>query len=190
MFSDMYRLCIDECTAHHKRSKTFSGSLVLPHLHDIKSLVSEYGVRRILDYGCGKGVQYGGENCAEKYWGVPVTKYDPCVDIYSKRPDRHDFDLVICSHVMVWLPTADVETVKRDMSSYTGHAGVVYVVNRLGPVKKNILSNPSKCPRDWSADDWHAAFTGTYGSETYILSIEHPLKDGTGVVRLPTWRSK
>jgi len=188
MFSKDYDTCLKECTEHHARSKTFSGSLVLPHAQEIKDLIKEFDVKCILDYGCGKGVQYEGEQSLEVFWGVPVTKYDPAVPKYENVPEGV-FDLVICSHVLMWLPKEDIETVKRIMASYTLGNGIIYIANKIAPVKKQILSNPSACPREWEEEDWYRAFTQHYDKETYIVSLERPTQNGR-VARVPTWRSR
>lgn len=158
MPTDMYRLCLAEAARHHVDAKTYSGSLVRVHARWIRDLIRETGARTLLDYGCGKGEQYGwvvpetGQPLAE-YWGVAVTKYDPAVRDYAAEP-KEQHDIVICTHVLGSIPVADLPWVVDRLYSLARKG--LYIAEKLGPVKKAVFSRPDCLPRDWSAEQWHA----------------------------------
>src|SRR6185436_7103952 len=73
-----------------KAKDLFAGSSIIPQLPKIKLLVAEHGARTLLDYGCGKGLQYRAQNLklrsgeiipsVQGYLGVDsIHCYDPGV---------------------------------------------------------------------------------------------------------------
>src|SRR5687768_689776 len=81
-----------------KAKDLFAGSSIVPQLPKIRLLVSELGARTLLDYGCGKGLQYRAQNLklrsgeiipsVRRYLGVDsIHCYDPGVAESQKFPD-------------------------------------------------------------------------------------------------------
>lgn len=167
LLSSDYHVAVAQASAHHKASKTYSGMFLRPHAPFIKELIARLKVRSILDYGCGKGKQYewvshGGDTgipegqTLEQFWELPVYKFDPCYERYSRPPSgKGQFDLVICTHVMGSVPTHDLNLFKWQV--YRHALKAVYVAEKLGPVGKNVFSEQEKFPRGWSREDWAAA---------------------------------
>lgn len=175
-FSPAYHRALKEAQAHHQSSKTYSGKFLRPHAPAIKHLIERWSAKSLLDYGCGKGRQYEwvshGEDASipkgmtiEQYWGIPVTKYDPAYPPFAAEPKGPDdnFDLVICTHVLGSIPTADLPAVFEDLISYAGCA--VYIAEKIGPVRKQVFSAPTEMPR-WTQAEWRAHL-GRYLSDSY-----------------------
>ena len=64
---------------HDRGGKTFSGQFTWKMKDYIKELIDQFGVKTLLDYGCGKGKQYLNVDPRtgmdlERYWGVKSTK--------------------------------------------------------------------------------------------------------------------
>lgn len=145
------------------RSKTYSGLLLRPHAAAIGALIREHGCRSVLDVGCGKGEQYrwvspGPPHSAvpsgltlEQFWGVEVTKYDPAVPAYVAEP-RGTFDAVLCTHVLGSVPTVDLPWFIDRLYGWASR--VVYVAEKLGPVKKRVLDDVPGLPRGYQRADW------------------------------------
>lgn len=157
-----YLKALAEAKTHHESSKTYSGKFLRPHAPFIKEIIDRLGCRSVLDYGCGKGRQYEWrpENDAgsipkgqsiEEFWGVPVTKYDPAWEPFSKRPAGR-FDLVICTHTIGSIPIPDLWWVTLEIQRYAVQA--VYYAEKLGEVGKQVYSDPGVMPRGWSRDRW------------------------------------
>lgn len=154
-FHDTYYRAVKDCHDHHMRSKTFSGQFLRLHLHQIKELIDQNGYKRVLDYGCGKATAYrspvpGTDKSIEEYWGAKVTLFDPCYPEHSLRPSD-TFDLVLAVQVLCWVPQPALPQVIDDLYHYT--VGGIYVAEKIGPVKKQILRDQSLAPR-YSAVEW------------------------------------
>lgn len=151
MPSREYLEALAESSRHHQESKTFSGSLALHHTAEITALVKKHDVRTILDYGCGKGLQYRGEGSLEVIWGAYVTKYDPAWPEFAAEPVG-TFDLVICTHALGCIPLKDLPEIVERIYGYARK--VVYVGEMIGPVKKRIFGHPERFAYGWSTADW------------------------------------
>lgn len=118
-----------------KNNKSWAGYDVVKYQKKIYDLVQRYNAKTILDYGCGKGLQYkerlpygGGPGLElpdsewqtfDKYLGVKVYCYDPCVEGFEQLPPRGTkFDGVICTQVLNSIPDDDMPWVCDLLESY------------------------------------------------------------------------
>lgn len=103
---------------------TFSGTSVLEHVARIGRLIAETGAATILDYGSGKGLQYGPLRleCAggewpsvQRFWGVEEIRcYDPGHEPFQMLPDTR-FDGVVSTDVLEHCPQEDVTWILDEM---------------------------------------------------------------------------
>ena len=101
----------------HENGKHFRGRSIKSGLPDIIRLVKQTAPRRMLDYGCGKGLQYS-EDMVHQQWGGCLPRlYDVGVPAFSKKP-AGTFDAVICTDVMEHIDEQDVPAVLSDIFSY------------------------------------------------------------------------
>lgn len=154
--SEDYLRALRESQEHHASSKTFSGKFLRPHGPVIKDLIKKHGVKSILDYGAGKGEQYSWVNpetgkTLEEDWGVKVARYDPAWPPYAAEPIGK-FDMVICTHTLGSIPIKDLSWVIAKIYGLTKK--VVFFAEKLGPVRKTLLSRPDLHPIGWKASDW------------------------------------
>lgn len=109
--------------------KNWNGYDVVKYQKHIKDLVVRFNAKTILDYGCGKGLQYTDPlpygdkkiwTTFDKWLEVTVYKYDPCVDAFSTPPPNNmKFDGVICSQVLQTIPDQDLTWVSEKLLSHT-----------------------------------------------------------------------
>ena len=161
MPSPAYAQGLAEATAHHARSKTYSGKFLRPHKPFLLSLIAEHGITSALDYGCGKGAQYDwidpdDGQTLERAFGFEVTKFDPAFPPFAAEPEGV-FDLVLCTHTLGSIPIADQDWVFDRLFGFA--TKVVYVAEKLGPGKKQVFSDPAAFPQDWTRDQWLAALS-------------------------------
>ncbi|BCH33143.1 hypothetical protein MesoLjLc_50730 [Mesorhizobium sp. L-8-10] len=170
--TSQYFEALEDSRRHHAASKTFSGSLLRPHAPFIKEIIDRLGCASILDYGCGKGVQYEWQNndpigsipvgmTIGKFWGIPITMYDPAFPPFAKEPTGK-FDIVICTHTLGAIPIGDLPWVIGRLHSLANKA--VYVAEKLGPVKKKVFRSPAEMPSGWSADRWREILRANHRS--------------------------
>lgn len=152
-----YQRALAATQKHHREHKTFSGRFLFRYLDDVKMLVEKYGCKTMLDYGCGKGVQYtqpldNGKLLAE-FLGVEVTKYDPGWPEFAAEPEGK-FDLVICTQALGAIPIDSLPWAIGRLYGFASKA--VYVAERIRPVKKNLHKHmaekmPYLKPHEWWA---------------------------------------
>lgn len=155
MDNRIVRNAIDDCAAHHQRSKTFSGAFTFHHVQQVRVVIERCHVKTMLDYGCGKGVQYERAHdetgiWLRKAWPVAITLFEPAWPAYSARPEG-TFDMVLCSQVLCWVPPDERIEVLRDVFRYADKA--VYIAEQLGPVKKQIVKGQAEW-KSWDTPEW------------------------------------
>ena len=169
-------------TEFQKNNKNWAGYDVVKYQKLIKDLVVRYNVKTILDYGCGKGLQYKeklpygrlpGEEIPESKWqtfdeylGVTVYPYDPCVEEHNQLPDTAiKFDGVICTQVLNSIPDDDMSWVRDLLQQHSAKFCFVAVnFQREAKAKKTMYdSDYFRLPRtreffrshynNWSGSD-------------------------------------
>lgn len=122
--------------------ETFPGQSLPEHAPAICELIAETQANSLIDYGCGKGLQYdlrdvtlpGGAiaSSISAYWGDPkIVLYDPGYPPLSTRPSEPAGG-VICTDVLEHCPEEDMEWIVDDLFS---------LANRF--VFANIASYPA-----------------------------------------------
>ena len=153
-----YLRALELSKEQHRESKTYSGKFIRPYRGEIKDIIDRRGCKSILDYGCGKGLQYEwispeGETL-EQYWGMEVVKYDPAHPRYDMEPSG-PFDLVICSHVLVIIPLSDLNWVVDRLYSLANKA--VFIVNAVcSPPEKAAKARwrLNNTAANWTTEMW------------------------------------
>ena len=140
---------------HSKKENVFGGRDAYVYKKQIANLVLEHKPTSILDYGCGKGLQYH-KNEIHKLWGehaqVP-TLYDPCWEPYQEKPSG-DFDGVLCTDVLEHVPLGgevSLDDVIEDIFSYAVKFVFISVCSRPA-IKK--LPNGNNCHASVFPPDW------------------------------------
>jgi hypothetical protein len=118
-----------------QQNKSWAGYDVVKYQKKIYDLVQRYNAKTILDYGCGKGLQYTdplpygakpGEELQldqwqtfDQYLGVTVYAYDPCVaGLDTPPPADARFDGVICTQVLNSIPDDDLPWVRNTLEQH------------------------------------------------------------------------
>jgi len=71
---------------HAEEEHNFPGNSLRPQLRHIVDLIQDTKAKTLLDYGCGKGLQYSEWKHHEEF-GVMPELYDPAVPQFEKLPD-------------------------------------------------------------------------------------------------------
>jgi hypothetical protein len=164
-------------TEFQKGNKSWAGYDVVKYQNKIKDLVDLYSAKTILDYGCGKGLQYveslpyaGEDNWQtfDQFLGVAVYKYDPCVPEHSTLPPvGTKFDGVICTQVLNSIPDDDLGWVAKELESYADKFCFVGL-NFQHPAKgKKTMYNPAYFRQPRTREFFRSYFTNWAGSDLF-----------------------
>lgn len=108
---------IDQYKEMHKDENLYAGSSTQIHKEFIRQFLIELDCKSILDYGCGKAIQYHKEKLHESHFlGIMPALYDPAVEQYSVLPEG-TFDAVICTDVLEHIEEEDVGSVIKEIYS-------------------------------------------------------------------------
>lgn len=101
----------------HPKGIYFPGISIRYQVDTITKLIRETESKTLLDYGCGRGLQYSEIKVHAQWDSIMPTLFDPGVSIYSKQPTGK-FDGVICTDVMEHIPESATMEVLQEIYSY------------------------------------------------------------------------
>lgn len=174
MPSDCFAYYLDQCKTHHATKKTFSGNGCLKHARALVAMAKAIGAESAIDYGCGKGNQYGKtflaedgtEAMLEVALGFEVTKFDPAVPKFEKPPEG-PADFLWCTDVLEHIPGEDIPFIVSELSRLAIKG--VFVTVGTYPAKKNLPdgSNAHVCikPQEWWEEQFKPLFERAAASE-------------------------
>ena len=109
----------------HKNENLYVGSALTLHKEIIRDYIHIKKCDTILDYGCGKGIQYFKENIhAEYFYGIMPSLYDPAVEEFSSLPEG-TFDSVICTDVLEHIEENNIDSILAEI--YSKASRLVYL---------------------------------------------------------------
>lgn len=161
LYQQMHAKGSQERVDFSQREKVmFPGYMLLENVPYIKAYIINTGARSILDYGCGKGLQYEVRNfdlggaiipSVQDFWGVKeIAKYDPAYGPYTKLPTS-TYDGVVCTDVLEHCPEEDIRWILAELFGYANK--FVYANVASYPAKKNLPNGENAhCtiqPPDW-----------------------------------------
>jgi len=175
--SPYYLESVRQGTEFQQNNKSWAGYDVVKYQMKIKDLVNRYRATTILDYGCGKGMQYkeplpyaseDNWQTFNEYLGVTVYKYDPCVPEHSTLPPvGTKFDGVICTQVLNSIPDDDMPWVRDLLEGYATKFCFVGLNFQREAKGKKTMYDPEyfKLPR--TREFFRSCFTDWKGSDLF-----------------------
>jgi 2-polyprenyl-3-methyl-5-hydroxy-6-metoxy-1,4-benzoquinol methylase len=111
MFTDQYYHTLKRSQAFQQNSVNWAGYGSYQYADQLRSIVRKYNCKTMLDYGCGKGLQYTSKNNFADLIGIDqYALHDPAYDQYAVLPDG-TWDIVICLDVLPFIPESDIDLV-------------------------------------------------------------------------------
>lgn len=122
---------VEQYKEMHKDEHLYAGSALTLHKESIRQFISAKKCDTILDYGCGKGIQYFKENIHNDYfYGIMPSLYDPAVEEFSRLPEG-TFDAVICTDVLEHIEEDDINSVLEQIYSKSSKLVYLGICNSL-----------------------------------------------------------
>lgn len=84
-FSNTYLKSVELGSEFHKTHKTWAGKGTFQYTDHLLFLRKKYNATSMLDFGCGKGVQFI-DNKLQNIVGCEIEGYDPCIHGLDKWP--------------------------------------------------------------------------------------------------------
>ena len=145
-------------------AKTFPGKSLFAQVGRIGVLVKDSGATNLLDYGCGKGLQYaardidvpgvGQVESVQDYWEVDfVWRFDPAFRPLSAEP-KGVFGGVICTDVLEHCPEEDIGWILGEIFGYASR--FVFAVVASYPAAKLLPDGSNAHCTIQTADWWRA----------------------------------
>ena len=184
-----------ELGKHFQLNNSSWGGTDCKNYHNqIRVLMDKYRANTVLDYGCGKGMQY--TNLVP--YGMPdnqdtepmtfqtrinaesVYKFDPCVKEFEIEPIGQKFDAVICTQVLGSIPDDDIAWIKDKFMNYATKFVFIGLHDPTKPAKsKKRMYNPTYLSYDRSVEWYKEQFKDWTGPDLYwwFRDINHPVND-------------
>ena len=128
----------DQYGRMHAKGKYFPGYSISPYVDAIAELVKEHGTETILDYGCGRGLQYLRRRVHEKWGGILPECYDPGVNGLHEMPETGPYDAIISTDVAEHIDEKDLPGVLQEMTDIVAANGFVFLSISCRPTKKTL----------------------------------------------------
>ncbi len=144
----------------------FPGYSMERHVDAIARMVKDSGAKTLLDYGCGKGLQYLEKDLHYAWGGMLPSLYDPGVPAFAEKPSGR-FDGVICTDVLEHIPEGDLPYLIDDVISYADKWVFFSICTRKA---KKTLPDGRNChltvkPKGW----WQSRMPG--GDDVPLIEI-------------------
>ena len=193
MTSEYYKESVRLGTEFQKNNKSWAGYDVVKYQKKIKDLVDRYGAQTIMDYGCGKGLQYkdklpyGGAGhelppeqwkTFDQYLGVTVYCYDTCVAEFDQLPPAGTkFDGVICTQVLNSIPDADMSWVRERLESYATKFCFIGVNFQREAKSKKSMYDPAHFHKPRTREFFRSHYQDWQGSDLFWWWKNRPYYD-------------
>ena len=154
----------------HEAGKYYRGNSTLrKYVNDISQIIREIETGSILDYGCGKGLQYT-EDRLHKPWGIMPTLFDPAVSGIDELPEGQ-FDGVICTGVLEHIPQDELQAAIDNLSRYARKWAFLAI--GISPAHKTLPNGQNAHvivkPPEWWKQRLEPAFNG--GAELHLRFV-------------------
>lgn len=140
----------------------FDGGGIRSLIDTILTIIADKKSVTILDFGCGTAIHWHKHTLVNKTKSLMTVlgekvqgfyRYDPAVDIYSKKPTTK-FDLVVCSDVLEHIPDSELQSFIDEASSYVDTGGTLMFSVSTSPSNNSFLSGENMHINIKSPDEW------------------------------------
>ena len=135
---------------HKVKLGVMTGTSIRRHTRAFINFCKSYKPKTVLDYGCGKGLQYTKYKLHEQ-GNIPMpTLYDPAVKEFERKPMGY-YDSVVCTDVMEHIHPEECDAVLEEIFNYANHS--VFFTISCNPARKHFPDGTNyhvNCkPEEW-----------------------------------------
>lgn len=184
-----------------KPEEAYPGNELPKFAGAIKTMIDKHQAKSIMDYGCGKGKQYGPAEVKDgngkifksipEFWAVDkVHCYDPCVPAFCKLPPER-FDGVVSTDVLEHCFIDDVPWIVREMFSYARK--FVFVNIACFPAIARLPNGDNAHCTVKSADWWFGLFhsiSHEFHDIDYLVCCTVPMQTEQGMQFRQAWHHR
>ena len=134
---------------HSSNKNLYEGDSYEAHHDTIKNLVINTDSKSLLDYGCGKAIQYTHKKL-HNAWGFMPSLYDPGVEKFSVKPDDN-FDGIYSTDVLEHIPKEVIPSVLEYIFNHANKFVFLAICTRPAGT---ILSNGENAHCTVEMIDW------------------------------------
>jgi hypothetical protein len=138
---------------HETNPQFFLGESIVPYVFEIKNIIKNSNIKTCIDYGCGKAQAWTVYNLQRLFVLEGVTRYDPGVVKYSKKP-QIPADLVLCIDVLEHVPEECVDEVLEEICSLSKKVIFLNISTRTAT---KILTDGSNAHTTVKPQEWWQA---------------------------------
>jgi hypothetical protein len=155
----------------HNTTRKWQGEGTLQYLDLIKQNIDQFDCKTMLDYGCGKGVQYTEHRIQDKL-GLDLNniyQFDPAWGPASKEPDwNKQFDCSICLDVLHFVTEEELQMIKARLEKSTSKVCIVGI--QVGsPKPLSLVLKPYVLIK--TAEWWQEQFANWNSGSKLILKL-------------------
>lgn len=154
MFTESYYEVLKRSTEFQQKSINWAGFGSYQYVKQLQQLVTQHQCATMLDYGCGKGLQYvpGKNNFADLIGIKDYALHDPAYAEHAELP-AGTWDIVLCLDVLPFIPESDIAAVVELMLSRCNKICVV-ALQSIPEFRPTRSKKPFVCVHDhewWQA---------------------------------------
>lgn len=164
---------IEQYRALHREKSSYGNGIT--YMHKIIDFINTYQLRRILDFGCGKGAMKSWIDHKRRtmftYEGVEWINYDPAIPEYDKLPEGK-FDLVIANDVFEHF---DPNQLKEELKFINSISRCVFANISCRPARQILPDGRNAHTCLLPAAEWQLEMTYAFGElKSCVYSQWHP----------------
>ena len=185
MFTEEYYNTLKRSQIFQQKSINWGGLGSYQYIQQLREIVQQHRCETMLDYGCGKGLQYPPDayNFAQLIGIQDYAMHDPAYKKYAELPSG-TWDLVICLDVLPFIPESDIDTVIDLMLSRCNKICVI-ALQKIPESKKNTSKKPFVCVRDhewWQAKLSHEKIHLIWTNPTETFNLNKFIEENPFVI--------
>lgn len=166
---------------YHTESKHYPGNSYKRQHSDIVQLVRKHDCKSMLDYGCGKALQWRNSQL-HREWRFMPDLYDPAVPEFSTLPNK-TYDAIISTDVFEHIPVTELPEIIQWITSHAVHFVFLGIADI--PAKAILPNGENAHCTLLSHDEWRDLIAENHMGNCEVTVKTYPAEKRSSVVYAP-----